>query len=426
MGGRIRYPAEVFGAYQVFEKLGTGGMAVVHRAKKQGIAGFEREVALKRMLPHHAENRDFVEAFVREAKLAAKLRHPNVAQVYELGKVEDTYFITMEYVEGPDLRDLLRQLARERMFMPVRVVIAIMLEVCDALDYAHQQARDELGAPLGIVHRDISPSNLIITQGGHVKVIDFGIAKAAPRELATASGRVKGKFGYMAPEALDGSALDGRTDIFSAGVVAHELLCTRRLFGASHSYDTIAKMHRGEIDPPSDHNPRCPRELDDVVLRALERDPDERWQSAEEMRAALCAVAVEHGLEATSDQTAEYLDFLLGEPVEIIFDGEPVPTATPYERTQKVWLAAERNSDDGGGHDDDDDDDSVVVLEDFTLVESVSDILAQEVVHEAIDLPPPNLTREPTGRFELAPLGAAHGRAQTPLEWSLTEDSSGP
>ncbi|HUH00890.1 MAG TPA: serine/threonine-protein kinase, partial [Kofleriaceae bacterium] len=345
--------------------------------------------------------------------------------------------ITMEYVEGPDLRDVLRQLARERMFMPVRVVIAILLELCDALDYAHQQALDETGTPLGIVHRDISPSNLIITQGGHLKVIDFGIAKAAPRELATASGRVKGKFGYMAPEALEGCELDGRTDIFSAGVVAYELLSTRRLFGSSHSYDTIAKMHRGDIGPPSEHNPRCPRELDDAVLRALERDPDERFQSAEELRAALYAVAARYGLEATSDQTAEYLDFLLGQPVEVVLDGSN--TAGPTDQTQKVWLPELAEGDDL-------DEDSVVVLEEFTLVESVSGIVTPEPIAvaelppprplrdaiphaielpDAIELPAPGALREPTGRFELPPV-VGTGRAQTPLEWAITEDSSGP
>jgi len=323
MGGDTHRPSELFGPYEVFETLGAGGMARVHRAKKIGIAGFTREVALKRLLSHLAVDRSFVEAFVREAKLAVRLRHPSIAHIYELGKVGDTYFISMEYVEGHDLRDVLRELARERQRMPIDVAIAILLELCDALDYAHTRTDDLTGEPLGIVHRDISPSNLVVTEGGHLKVIDFGIAKATPRELATQSGRLKGKFGYMSPEALRTQATDARSDLFSVGVVAHEMLTTRRLFGGNHTYDTLRRIHREEIPPPSAINPEVPAALDSAVLIALERDPDDRFQSAEEMRAALYRVALERSLAVTSDQVAAYLDDLMGEPVEIILEAAP-------------------------------------------------------------------------------------------------------
>ncbi len=366
MGGRRHQPTELFGSYQVFEKIGTGGMAVVHRAVKVGIAGFEREVALKRLLPHMAENPEMVQAFVREAKLASRLHHPNIAHIYELGKEQDSYFISMELVEGQDLRRVLRRLARDQMFIPVRVAVAILLELCDALDHAHSRADDVTGTPLDIVHRDISPSNLVITHRGHLKVIDFGIAKAAPEELATRSGRVKGKFGYMSPEALRGQPLDGRSDIFSAGVVAHELLTSRRLFGSTHSYQTIANMHQAEIAPPSRINPRCPPDLDQLVLSALERDPDDRFDSAEKMRDALYRVALNHKLEATSDQIAEYMDFLFGEPVEIVIEPPPSFREEPT-------------------------DDSVEVLEEFTLVNSkvVGSPPPAVVQPVNIELPPP-------------------------------------
>jgi serine/threonine protein kinase len=400
MGERSHTPTEQFGPYQVFEKIGIGGMAVVHRAVKAGIAGFVREVALKRLLPHQAENQSLVEAFVREAKLAAKLRHPNIAHVYELGKVEDTYFISMEYVEGHDVRDILRQLARERMFMPIRVAVAILVELCDALDYAHNRTDDVTGEPLGIVHRDISPSNLVITEGGHLKVIDFGIAKGRPRELATSSGRVKGKFGYMSPESLRGDDPDARSDIFSAGVVAHEILTTRRLFGATYNYDTIRRMHMAESAPPSAHNPKVPRRLDQIVMRALERDPEDRWQSADEMRSALYQVVLEDQLDATSDSTADYLDFLFGGPVELIIDP---PSGHPDDQLAG-WLAET-------------DVESVEEIDDFLLVEA-----SDQVQPVDIELPPVQFDRTPTGRFDI---GAATSLTPPP-ESLLPPEDDGP
>ncbi len=402
MGGRRQQPTESFGSYQVYEKIGTGGMAVVHRAVKVGLAGFAREVALKRLLPHMAENPEMVQAFVREAKLASRLRHPNIAHIYELGKDGDTYFISMELVEGQDLRRVLRRLARDQMFIPVRVAVAILLELCDALDHAHTRVDDLSGDPLDIVHRDISPSNLVITQRGHLKVIDFGIAKAAPEELATRSGRVKGKFGYMSPEALRGRPLDGRSDIFSAGVVAHELLTSRRLFGSTHSYQTIANMHQGEIAPPSRTNLRCPPDLDDLVLTALERDPDDRFSSAEAMRDALYRVALTHRLEATSDQIAEYMDFLFGEPVEIVIESPAVS-------------AAEEPTDE-----------NIEVLEEFTLVNSKVVGAPPPPVAMPVDIelppPPPGIDGEETTDLFVLPQPLATAAGPVSSRW--IEESS--
>src|SRR5690349_21616431 len=192
---------EEFGPYLVYERLGVGGMATVHRALERGIEGFERIVALKRLLPHLAEDASFIKSFVREAKLASTLTHPNLVQTLELGRVGGSYFISMEYIDGRDVRKILRHARKVSGPPPINVTLALMLQLCDALDYAHNRT-DSDGNPLGIVHRDLSPSNLLMTRGGHLKVIDFGIAKAQAAHLATQTGRVKGKLAYMAPESI--------------------------------------------------------------------------------------------------------------------------------------------------------------------------------------------------------------------------------
>jgi serine/threonine-protein kinase len=264
-------------------------MATVHRAIERGVEGFERVVALKRLLPHLAEDEEFVRAFVREAKLASLLRHASIVQIYELGRVAASYFISMEYIPGRDLRVILRQARRVCGPPPIEVALSLLNELLQALDHAHRQ-RGPDGRPLGIVHRDISPSNLLISHTGHLKVIDFGIAKATIGHLMTNTGRVKGKLSYMAPEALAGQ-LDARSDLFSASVIAHELLTATPLFASKEDLQTVDKLQNMQPPPPSHKNPGCPPELDEIVLRGLAKDPAERWQSASEMRAALVELA---------------------------------------------------------------------------------------------------------------------------------------
>jgi serine/threonine protein kinase len=285
-------PHEVFGPYIVFERLGVGGMATVHRAIKAGVAGFERVCALKRLLPHLAEDPTFVNAFVREAKLAGHLQHGSIAHIYELGRVGASYYMAMEYVEGFDLRKVLRQAARTAGTPPIPVVLTILTELCDALDHAHLRRDDTTDEPLGIVHRDVSPSNVIVTPSGHTKVIDFGIAKAEAIALKTDTGRVKGKLGYMSPEAVGGGDLDARSDLFSAGVISYELLTARPLFSRKNDYDTLTRVRSMDVPPPSTMNPAVPPELDAIILRALAKDRDARWPSAASMREALHRVAL--------------------------------------------------------------------------------------------------------------------------------------
>ena len=296
---------EEFGPYLVYEPLGKGGMATVHRAKKRGIAGFERGVALKRMLPHLAEDVDFINSFVREAKVASLLVHPNIAQIYDFGRVGNVYYIAMEHVDGFDLRKILRYSNRHKERLPLNVVISIMCELCDALEYAHTFV-DEHGQLQEIVHRDVSPSNLIVAQTGHLKVIDFGIAKASARPRHTENGLVKGKLGYMSPEAVVGGAVGPPSDVFSAGVVAYELLTAQPLFSARTDYETMRRVREAEILPPSGRNPGVPASLDRVVLRALERDERCRLQTAGEFRKALEQVGIEAGIRCSSSDVAAW------------------------------------------------------------------------------------------------------------------------
>jgi serine/threonine protein kinase len=296
---------EEFGPYRVYERLGIGGMATVHRAKKRGVAGFERGVALKRMLPHLSEDAEFVNSFVREAKMASLLVHPNIAQIYDFGLIDNVYYIAMEHVDGHALNRLLRDSQRHNTLPPVNVALSILCELCAALEYAHTLV-DENGQPQGMVHRDVSPANLIVAQTGHLKVIDFGIATALSRQLHTESGQVKGKFGYMSPEAAQGQPVGPSSDVFSAGVVAHELLTTRPLFYGKSDYDILRRVREAEILPPSRTNPRVPALLDQVVLAALERDDRRRLQTAREFREALEQVVIEGGIRLSSNDVAEW------------------------------------------------------------------------------------------------------------------------
>jgi cell wall-associated NlpC family hydrolase len=300
---------EQFGPYLVYERLGVGGMATVHRAREHGPHGFERVVALKRLLPHLAEDASFIKSFVREAKLASLLTHLNIVQIYELGRVGTEYFISMEYIDGRDVRQILRHARKATGPAPIHVTVGLILQLCEALDYAHTKI-DDTGLPLGLVHRDVSPSNLLVTVQGHLKVIDFGIAKAQSAQLRTQTGRVKGKLAYMAPEAISGSRdLDARSDVWAVGVILHELLTARPLFASKNEYQTLLKVQRGDIMPPSTFNQACPPELDAIVFKALERDADQRFASAAELRVELDRVRRQYHLHTGFRDIAQWLDW---------------------------------------------------------------------------------------------------------------------
>jgi serine/threonine protein kinase len=273
---------ERFGSYEIHEKLGAGGLAAVHLAKSRAISN---PVALKRLFPHIANVRELVGAFIDEARLAKYLRHPGIARVYEFGKLRGIYFIAFEFVPGPSLLQLHEHCREYVGPMPTMVVLEIAYQLCDALEHAHT-CKNELGLPLGIVHRDISPQNVIVSTTGQVKLIDFGLAKTKQQTVQSQAGMIKGKLNYVAPEYLEGK-LDSRCDLWALGVVMWELLTGKRLFDAPEQGKILDNVRAMPIPPPSTWNREVPPEVDRIVLKALERDPRNRWQRAGEMRDAI-------------------------------------------------------------------------------------------------------------------------------------------
>ena len=289
-----------FGKYTLFERIGRGGMADVFKARIQGPAGFERTFVVKRILPHLSDDPSFTKMFIDEAKIAAKLSHPNIIQVFELGAVDDEYFMSMEYVRGHDLAETMRTLwARVGPPRP-ELVAYVGREMCRALAYAHEFTSED-GQVLGMIHRDISPSNVMLSYDGAVKILDFGIAKALGGDTVeeTKSGTLKGKFAYMAPEQTVSNEIDRRIDIFATGIVLHEILTGRRLFKGENDMQTIERVRNCQVAAPSLFNPLCPPQLDQIVLQALARSRDDRYQSASEMADALDDVVYASRFQAT-------------------------------------------------------------------------------------------------------------------------------
>jgi serine/threonine-protein kinase len=302
----VQAAPERYGAYRVFEQLGVGGMATVHRAEldtKEGV----RQVALKRMMP--TMQREMIALFQDEARLLGYLKHQNIAETFDSGRVFGTYFIAMEYIKGPTLRKLVEHCGQTVGAVAHPVTLEIAAQLCDALDYAHNMV-DENGTPLGIVHRDITPANIILSDSGLVKLIDFGLAKTKVSSENTKAGVIKGKFGYIAPEYLDGK-LDHRADLWAVGIIMYELLTTRRLFDSNDVFETMMRIRNMPIPRPSLGNPRVTPELDDVVMTALERDPDRRWQSAADMRDELRAVIDRTNENLTPVQVHEWTEWVL-------------------------------------------------------------------------------------------------------------------
>jgi eukaryotic-like serine/threonine-protein kinase len=272
-----------FGKYLLLERIAVGGMAEVFVAKAFGVEGFERLLAIKRMLPMLGEDPQFIAMFVDEARLAVQLAHPNIVQVLELGKHEHHLYIAMEYIAGRDLRQIVERLRKRGHPMPVAQACLIVAGVCEALEYAHRKT-DALGRPLGIVHRDVSPQNVLVSYEGQVKLIDFGIAKAESRAQRTQTGVLKGKFSYMSPEQVKGHDVDGRTDLFAAGVLLWELICGEKLFAGDSDFAVLEKVRGAAVPSPRSLAPHCPEALERVIFKALASDPSRRHQTASELQ----------------------------------------------------------------------------------------------------------------------------------------------
>jgi serine/threonine protein kinase len=281
----VRDPVK-FGDYYLFERVAVGGMAEVFKAVSYGVEGFERLCAIKRVLPSISEDQEFINMFIDEAKIAVRLAHANIGQVFELGNAEDSYFIAMEFVAGRDTRaifDRERKLGRR---LDIPMCCHIVKEVCEALEYAHKK-RDDNQVPLGIIHRDVSPQNVLVSYEGEVKLIDFGIAKAAGKANKTQAGILKGKFGYMSPEQVRGRPIDQRSDIFAMAVVLYELLTLERCFQGQSDFSTLEKVREVDYRRATTLNREIPPELERILTKGLARDPDERFQSAAEFQDAL-------------------------------------------------------------------------------------------------------------------------------------------
>ncbi|MGD9055895.1 MAG: protein kinase [Desulfobacterales bacterium] len=272
------------GPYQLHRKVARGGMAELFLADYVREDGFRRKVAVKRILPHLAGNQNFIKMFTREARVAALLQHPNVVQIFDYGNIENAYFIAMEFIDGKNLGEVLKILDRG---LPADIAVFIMSQICKGLDYSHNKKDDTTGEPFKIVHRDISPQNLLISYQGEVKISDFGISKARSEPSLTQAGVVKGKLAYLSPEQALGEPIDHRADIYALGLVFYEILCGKRVYEFSNEVEAIRTIPSLEITPLTDSIPDIPDELNRIVMTCLEKQKDMRYQSAAAVHADL-------------------------------------------------------------------------------------------------------------------------------------------
>ncbi|HVV51688.1 MAG TPA: serine/threonine-protein kinase [Polyangia bacterium] len=334
-GRRRLEGARKLGHYELLHPLGAGGMAEVYKARAIGPAGFEREVVIKRILPAYCEDADFVRMFTDEARILGLIHHPNVVQAFEFGDDDGTLYLALEYVEGPSLSRVLRALRAANRRMPPAIAAYIGREICRALDGVHR-LEDENGRRLEVIHRDVTPSNIIVTPWGGVKLLDFGVAKFANAARLTREGTVKGKPAYLAPEQLQGQEIDGRVDLFALGIVMHEMLSLQHLFSGDSDLQTAKKIMEMKIPRLNAHRPDVPEELERIVLRALERDRSQRFATAAEMARALDDFVVRSGLHL--DEVAAFIREI--EAVSPLARPAPLPAHVPA-RVARGEAAAE-------------------------------------------------------------------------------------
>jgi serine/threonine protein kinase len=306
------FTPEAFGKYYLVDRIAMGGMAEIFKAKTFGVGGFENLLVIKRILAHLSENDQFVRMFMDEAKVSALLQNSNIVRIYDFGKLRTNYFIAMECVEGKDVKLILRKLAERRKLLPREFAVYIAMEAAKGLDYAHKRTTLQ-GQPLNIVHRDVSPSNLLVSYHGEVKVADFGIVKAANTVESTDAGTLKGKFEYMSPEQAQGLELDRRSDIFSLGIILWEMLTGRRAFKSESEIRTLERIKTVDIEYPSAVNPQVPARLDEIVMRALAKDPDDRHQDARELHADLIEFLYPASPDLTQQSLAHFMTELFSE-----------------------------------------------------------------------------------------------------------------
>ena len=325
-----------FGKYVLLSKLAAGGMAVTYRARMTGAAGVTKACVIKQILPHFADDHDFVEMFIGEARVAAGLSHGNIAQVFDFGEVNGQYFIALELVQGQPLSKVLRKAAKAGMgFFPIPLALHVVSKMCDGLDYAHRHIGDD-GKPLGLVHRDVSPDNVLISYEGEVKVIDFGIAKATSMvEQKTSPGVVKGKYPYFSPEQAQGRQdLDSRTDVYAAGVVLYEAVCGKRPFEGEF-VTVLPRILAGDFAPPSQVNPAVSPELEDIIYRAMALDRDQRYSTAKELSENLVELLYRDNPRFTPTMLSQLVAHLFTE--ELTAEGRKVELPPSFAEQLVAW-----------------------------------------------------------------------------------------
>jgi len=302
------------GRYRVVDEIGVGGMASVHLARMDGAGGFQKWVAIKKIHPHLTEDEQFINMFLDEARIAARISHPNVAQVFELGKQDNTYWIAMEYLHGEPLREMMRYAEEVGAPMAPELAARVIADAAEGLHAAHE-LRGKDGESLNLVHRDVTPHNLFVTYEGQVKVVDFGIAKVSGRLSSTRAGTLKGKLAYMSPEQVRGAEIDRRTDIFALGVVLWELTVGQRLFRMESDLETLEKVQACIVPPPSSILPDFPAELESIVMKALQKRTDTRYQTARELSRALQQYLMHSGNFIGHEEVASYVTQIFGDRI---------------------------------------------------------------------------------------------------------------
>ncbi|MDP3276173.1 MAG: protein kinase [Deltaproteobacteria bacterium] len=291
--------AKAHNRYRVIERLESGGMAEVFRGEAESLAGFKKAVAIKRVLPHLAANDKFIRMFLDEARLCARLNHANIVQVFDIGHVENTYFIVMEFVDGVNLKAIVDHLRNRNQGLSIPIAIFIAMQICNGLQYAHDVA-DGDGVSLNIVHRDMSPPNVLVSKRGEVKIVDFGLAKATTQLEKSEQGMVKGKFSYLAPETALGEHVDHQADIFAVGIMLWELIANKRLFLGDTDWATVRQVQQAVIPSLVAENPDVTADLEEVIRKALAKNKAERYQSAEALAQDLAEYLAKHRMAVNS------------------------------------------------------------------------------------------------------------------------------
>jgi eukaryotic-like serine/threonine-protein kinase len=308
--------------YRITERVAAGGMAEVFRGVAESMQGFKKNIAIKRILPSLTKNKKFVAMFLDEARLSLVLQHANIVQVFDIAHTDDTYFIVMEYVDGVDLKALMEWRRKINRRIPIAHSLYMVMEICKGLSYAHELLNPDTSKPLGIVHRDISPPNVLISKQGEVKVVDFGLAKATSQIETTDPGVVKGKMSYLSPEAARGEDVDSAADIFAVGILLYEMLTGKRLFYGETDYQTVELVRNARIPPIKPQNPQVEPELEDIVRKALAKRKEDRFQSATDMQDALAQYSYSRGLKVISRDIAELVRQCLDDRAAQSSDGK--------------------------------------------------------------------------------------------------------